>query len=221
MISFLVAPRHVFSLVLVKHKIIDAIVAWVSVYVVNNLFRIKISANMLFHYQAMLKNVFKARGFCIRWVGMVVRDNNKNIAVLSALSSPFPLRRKFFSFAVHRVVGSMQSKPLPWSRSTSKAVDIHWVIFPAYVSMICRVFIGQVGGSSCAAFRTIQRIRATLKLPKRLITLGTVSPLTAFLSLMRTLSRTILELNRWICLIIGSTGVTRSSDHSLNYTVLR
>lgn len=127
----------------IQSKILYGVVPWVTVYVVDNLARFKIAAEILLHNIAVFKNVLKAaRLMTIGRIWMIVRGDNQRVSVFSYFSAPLPSRTKFFPFAEHGVI------------STHHTLAEHRVIFPTNVSLIGGVRICQIGKGAGATFRT-------------------------------------------------------------------
>jgi len=190
-------------------KIVYVIVTWVFIFMVYDFFRLKVSPKLSFHYETMLKDIFKAGRLRLRRVWVIVWGNNDDISIFANPTTASPSRSLFISHPIHRIVRPFH------------ALAVHRVIFSGYVTAIGRVGVCEIPGGYGAAFRAVRRIWAAAELPKLLATLGAVFTRSTNFSSARALAATIPFSYRRICFIFDSTLGTRSSYHALYYTALR
>lgn len=191
-----------------QFKIINAVVLWITVFVVYDFFRSKISSDVLFHYEAMFKNIFSSRRFDIRRIRVFIINNDKDITIFPGFLSAFPAGSISFSSTIHWIIFACSS------------YTIHWIVFPAYIAMVGWVGICEVSCGCRAATRTKPSIGLAKKFPIWLSTLFTVGEFPFDLGFIRTITGTILGLYGRIRLVLFATVKACFSYHTFNCTVL-
>lgn len=198
-----------FRLRSIQPKILYSVVTRVAVYVVDDLARFKIAAQVLLHNVAVFKDVLElALLMLIGWIRMIVRGHNKRISIFSDFAATLPVTRQFFALAKHGI-GLARHSP-----------TIHRVFVAAYVPLVRRVGIGKISGGCSTATRAVFLIRGR-ELPKLFAALDTGDKLAFSLVLAGTLNRTKTRLNTRIGFINPITVFASSLNHTLNYTVYR
>lgn len=198
-------------------QVINRVIRFVAVNVMDNFFWIKEPAEMLLHYMAMLKNVTGAAlsGVSNR-MGVILRRGDENISIFTYLSSTIPAGAKFAPSAIHSVALSRHIA----LREKGAVLGVHWVIFARHVSMIRRIGVGKITRRSCATVRAILLICGR-ELPKFFAALDTGNKTTCSLKFTGTLGGTKPQSNTGEGLINLITVLARSFYHALNYTSYR
>lgn len=200
-----------------QSQVINRVVRFVAVNMMNNLFWVKEAPNMLFHHMAMLKNIAGAAiSRMSNGMGMILRRGNENIPVFAYLSATVPARAKLALSAKHPV--ALARHIALWKKSTLGRV--HWVVLARHVSMIGRVCVGKIACRSCTTVRAVFLIRGWI-LPKLIAALGTGNKMPRSLEFTGTLGGTKTQSDTGEGLINLITVLARSFYHALNYTSYR
>lgn len=133
----------VLRLTSVQAQVVQCVVRWVAVNVVDNLGRIKITTKRLFNYPSMFKDVLHPRWFHVCGVRMIVSRDHEHVSISPNLPATLPAWREVLAFAVHGV--GFAGKPAP----------IHGVALAADIAGVRRVCGGQVARSTSARPRAV------------------------------------------------------------------
>lgn len=86
-----------------ESQVVDAVVSWVQVSMVNDFGWQQVSAEVVLHGNSVLKRVFAAAGVSFAWVWVVVRNVDQLIPVFARSSAPVPSWGLLATFAVHPI----------------------------------------------------------------------------------------------------------------------
>lgn len=199
-----------FGLRSVQPKIFYGVIAWVAVYVMNDLARFKIAAKMLLHNVTMFKDVLQSVWlFLIRWIWVIVGGGNKGISVLSYSASAFPVGGKLPALTKH------------WIRLSNHAhLTVHRIFVAAYISMIGRVSIGKIAGGNGTTARTVFFVRGR-ELPEVFTALNARNKLAFSFEFSGTFARAKARLDAREGFINPFTVFASTFYHALNYTPYR
>ena len=115
-----------------KSQVIWGVVRRIAVDVVNDFLGRQVSANLLFHYKPMLKDVGNGTVDLGR-TRVSVGGNDANVTVSSLSDAAAPLRALLSPLAPHRVC-----------RTDHPLLAPHWVFAAADVAVLRRVGVGEV-----------------------------------------------------------------------------
>ena len=187
-------------------KIVNRVIRWIAVNVMDYLAWVKETTKILFHYVTMFENVFSARRLDIRGVRMIIWSNNHHVTIFSFFASARPSWSFVFDFAKHRIIRSGFTTP------------IHRVIHPSNVTMVSWIGVGEIARCYATTNRAVLTLRRAFVLPELFTALSAGNKSTCLFSFACTLHRAIYRLYRRVCLIVFPALVACSSDHRLNYT---
>lgn len=193
---------HVVGLISKQLQIINAVVAWVFVNVVNYFLGLKISSEMLFHDEAMLKHVFQSRLFGIRGIRMVIRNNNHDIPILTDSFAPRPSWCKFLSFPIHRIISALQSFP------------IHRIVRSSYISVVGWIGVGQVASCNSTTDRAIFPVWSASVLIERPAALHALYLSSAPFCYTGASLRAVFKMSSMVRAVFSSALLTISVNHS-------
>lgn len=199
--------RRMSGLIRQKGQVIQCIIRWVAIEVVNYFLRGQESSQVLLHDVSMLQDIFQAaRRVAIGGIRMIIGGDDQNVPVLPDFTAAFPLGGKLFALAEHRV-----SRPF-------QPLSIHRILFTANIPMIGRVCLRKVTGSRGATFRTVDLIGLRWVAPKVLAALRTLRYLTFALEITSTPVGTKSQSNTRIRSVNLFTVFARPFYHTLNCT---
>jgi len=191
--------RYMIRLILKQLQVLNAIIGCISVYVMNNFLWFKRTSQVFFHNQAMFKNIIL---ICIR---MIFGSRHQNVTVFSNFLTSFPGWTKRAFPSEHIIFFSSRAR-----------FTKHGIFITSYISVICRIFIGQVFGDRSTASRAIQFIRTWI-LPKLFTTSFTFTDNALDFCFIGTLSRAIKQIFRRKSLITFPAIGTGSSNHGFSF----
>jgi len=142
MLSSPVTYPEMFGLIGKQRQIFNPVVLPVCVSVVYDFLREQVSADVLLHNVAMLKQKLLAVS-CERWVRMVVRYVYNSVSRYDFQVILLPVWAKFALLAEHAVQFAEQT------------LTKHRVIFAAYIPTVCGICSGQVCSSTGATLGAI------------------------------------------------------------------
>jgi hypothetical protein len=192
---------HMFGLIAEKHKVGYIVVRRVAVNVMDNLLRLKVSANGLLHDIAMLKGAFCVT-LLVAWVRVIVWYCNHNIPILTGFLSAFPMYALFAAHSKHGVIFS-----------GSAVISPHRVFIPSNVTVKGRVGIGEIARGYAAADRAVLFVRLAGKLPKLFAANNTVLKSSSLFTVAGALKRAVSFVDRWVRGVLSATLFAGSSNH--------
>lgn len=205
------SDTHVVSLSCKQLKVLDGVVRRILVPVMDDLFRLQVTAKVLFHHQSVFEDVGSTAGTCVRRVWMTRRSDDQNVPVLPDLATALPARRLIQSFTEHRIV---------WTNAPNSK---HRVVLARKVPLVRRVLVGEIACRASAALGTkssllagifarphIERRSALRAIPSLAVPLGSAS----------ALATAIAWFDRWVGLIhVAAVGTGSLNHRSISFAL--
>lgn len=199
--------KHVIGLRGIKLQVINNIVRWITVNVMDDFVWIKIASDMLFHEQAVFKNILCSGVLFVGGVWVVVWCYYINISIRPCFTASVPSRRFLFAHTEHRII------------STRHAFPVHGIVRSRNIPMIRRIGVSKIAVGNCTANRAKPFSLTAWIYPNILATLKTITRMTANLSRAGAFVRAKMQFYGRVGKILLTAVFTNSIYHRLNCTM--